>query len=374
MGAPLLDLLENLGEGFLLVAKDGTLRYANPVARSMLSVGLKKLPDLPALKDALGRAAAGALALPASVSLEPPGAPAGLGWTLLRAPSGNDFALLVRAAAASAEVPTQPRMSDLANILALLRAELGRPLKALAGSLEADPVAGAGEHTAVRLRELSNSFQKLLDFAEVFGRDRIDAADRVVMKDLVNDVWRELAPLAAARKVSVSTTGFGADLPPVYGNRDWLRRAVRELLDNAVRHARGVSRPGADSACQIEINTRQVGPRIVMSIRNAGVGMLPKIPDRMFLPFDRVKSQASGEGAGLSIGLPLTAKLVELHGGRLKVTTTGEGADECAECVIELPTGAPQHDTGKLDLEQARRYAEDIGKLLSRRRNAPAAT
>ena len=50
----------------------------------------------------------------------------------------------------------------------------------------------------------------------------------------------------------------------------------------------------------------------------------------------------------------------------------GASRDETTEFVMELPTGAPHREAGRQDIAQAQRYAEDIAKLMARRRDAPS--
>ena len=73
---------------------------------------------------------------------------------------------------------------------------------------------------------------------------------------------------------------------------------------------------------------------------------------------------ASGSQQGLRIGLPLAQRILQLHGGHLRVD------DDDGELAVrlEVPTGAPMRNTHHLDLLQAQIYAEDLSKLMARSR------
>lgn len=366
MASPIQELIENTRDGFVLLSEAGEARYTNAAAKTALGDDVKYLASAPTLVAALKAKVAGTLKLPFTLKLDLNGGKRVLPAVLIHAPVGNTLALLVQPATAAVEQPA------LANVLELLRGQLLRPVKALVKTLQSDDteMRPDPEETLARLREVTNELDKIVEFAAVFGEERLDAADRIIIKELVTDVWRDVSALAQSRDIETSMTGFAAELPPLYGNRDWLMRVVRELLDNAIRHSKVTPVPGRVQKTQLEISARQMGPHIVLSIRNAGVGMLPKIADRKFLPFNTATAGNKDRAKSLSIGLPLVHKLVELHGGRVKIELDG---DDFTECVVELPTGAPQHDMSRLDLQQAKRYAEDLGKLMARRKKAPAA-
>lgn len=67
----------------------------------------------------------------------------------------------------------------------------------------------------------------------------------------------------------------------------------------------------------------------------------------------------------MSIGLPLCKRIVELHGGQLKIQ---HREDDSTELTLQLPTGGSRRENAKLDMQQAQRYAEDLAKLMARRR------
>ena len=364
MAAPIQELIENIRDGFVLLNGDGEARYCNAAAKAALGEDVKRLAQAAGLRVAVKSAIDGKLRLPVSLLLETGDGKTPIPCVLIHAPIGSDLALLIQPPVAATAQPA------LANLLELIRGVLLRPVKSLVAALPAPEAEGGTDPVARNLREVSAELEKLVEFAAIFGEDRLDATDRIVMKDLVCELWHDLSAFAASRNIEVSMSGFSADLPPIYGNQEWMRRVVRELLDNAIRHSKNTPPPGSKQKSQIEISARQLGPHLVLSMRNAGVGVLPKIADRKFLPFNHAAGQRKEFVKSLSLGLPLVHKLIELHGGRVKI---GGNEDDMTECVIELPTGAPQRDASRLDLQQAKRYAEDLGKLMMRRKRPAAA-
>jgi hypothetical protein len=67
----------------------------------------------------------------------------------------------------------------------------------------------------------------------------------------------------------------------------------------------------------------------------------------------------------MQIGLPLTHRILQLHGGRLRIE---DDAADGLTVKLEMPTGAPLRNTNHLDMLQAQIYAEDLSKLMARTR------
>ncbi|MCA1788974.1 MAG: heavy metal sensor histidine kinase, partial [Thioalkalivibrio sp.] len=114
----------------------------------------------------------------------------------------------------------------------------------------------------------------------------------------------------------------------VVGDRLMLRRALSNLLSNALRHT------ASGNAVEIEINKRE--DRAILAVRNPGAA----IPaDRLPLLFDRfhhVDLSRSGRGEGAGLGLAITRSIVEAHGGYIQV----ESAHGFTTFSLHLPLDA----------------------------------
>ncbi len=139
----------------------------------------------------------------------------------------------------------------------------------------------------------------------------------VDLAELTADVVRAFA--AQARTTGV---GFVTDVratASVSADRDLLREAVANLVDNAVR----VSPPGAEVTLRVTRGTN--GPSIDVIDRGPGIGA-----ERLETLFERFQRSDSGSGLGLAIA----RRVVERHGGSLRVDTK-QGAG--STFTIELP-------------------------------------
>ena len=64
---------------------------------------------------------------------------------------------------------------------------------------------------------------------------------------------------------------------------------------------------------------------VEISIKDTGIGIQPENLDRIFSPFEQVENSTSRKYQGTGLGLSLTKSLVELHGGKIWVESSGEG-------------------------------------------------
>ena len=72
------------------------------------------------------------------------------------------------------------------------------------------------------------------------------------------------------------------------------------------------------------------------SVSDTGIGIKPEDQDRIFSPFEQVDNSSSRSYQGTGLGLPLTRKLVELHGGRIWLTSEGEGKGSTFSFIIPI--------------------------------------
>ena len=124
----------------------------------------------------------------------------------------------------------------------------------------------------------------------------------------------------------VLTEDISADPMSVQGSAMLLRRALDNLLDNAAHHG-----GGAD----VSVRCWGEGGQVCLEVRDRGPGIRPEEIVRIFEPFYRSDPSRARSSGGLGLGLTLTRRIVEAHGGR--VTLESE-AGQGATVRIALPT------------------------------------
>ncbi|WP_428660336.1 sensor histidine kinase [Runella sp.] len=115
-----------------------------------------------------------------------------------------------------------------------------------------------------------------------------------------------------------------ATLPKVKGNKEYLAQLFMNLLSNSIKFSKNVP--------FVTITGLVKADKVLIYVRDNGIGMSAEHIDKIFFAFQRLHSRAEYEGSG--IGLAICKRIVELHTGRIRVESTlGEGTT----FIIELP-------------------------------------
>jgi len=150
-------------------------------------------------------------------------------------------------------------------------------------------------------RQMGVLIDDLLAFARI-GRAPLHAGP-VPLDVVVAEVISDLAHEASGRDVKWIVN----DLPVVQGDRNLLKLAIANLLDNALKYTR------PKKTAVIEVRSEKRDDTVVILVRDNGVGFDPRGAEKLFGVFQRLHSTAEFEGTG--IGLANVRRIVSRHGG-----------------------------------------------------------
>ncbi|MBL8305651.1 MAG: HAMP domain-containing histidine kinase, partial [Rubrivivax sp.] len=217
-------------------------------------------------------------------------------------------------AAARIEALLRSHQSLLANASHELRSPLAR-LKMAASMLDD---AAPAQRPALRAEINANIAELDALVEEVLTASRLDAAQGLQRREPI-----PLLALAAEEAARVQAAADGEDLV-VSGDEKLLRRALRNLLENAQRYG------GGDLVVQV-----QRGPdgSAELSVCDRGPGVPEAYRERIFEAFFRLPGHAERAG-GVGLGLSLVRQIAERHGGRVRCEAREGGG---SSFVLELP-------------------------------------
>ncbi|SDN49187.1 sensor histidine kinase [Allokutzneria albata] len=211
-------------------------------------------------------------------------------------------------------------------------------------------VAGFCQLLSTRYRgQLDERADQYIDFA-------VDGAKR--MQVLINDLLAfsrvgrtsgEARPVASAdlvaqaqRNLAAAIEDSGAevvaeDLPTVCGEASLLTTVFQNLMSNAIKF-RGEQPP------RLRIETRQVDGMWEFSCTDNGIGIEPQYAERIFVIFQRLHPKEAYAGTG--IGLALCRKIIEHHGGTIRLDTEHQGGSRFVFTLpaVPEPTTEGGHD------------------------------
>ena len=158
--------------------------------------------------------------------------------------------------------------------------------------------------------QMDEILSDLLKFARI-GRVRRPSED-VDVHQLVQEVLQPLDGLIRAKNITVKIAPV---LPRVYGDRVRLHEVFENLIENAARYMDRQEHP------IIEIGARLQDGQTIIFVRDNGQGIEPRYHTRIFNLFEKLDPSMEGTG----IGLALTKRIIEVHGGRIWVESEGLG-------------------------------------------------
>jgi two-component system sensor histidine kinase CpxA len=121
---------------------------------------------------------------------------------------------------------------------------------------------------------------------------------------------------------------FESDGPlPVRGDRELLRRAIENVLRNAIRYA--------PDGSAIDVRLEAAAGKASISVRDYGAGVPEEMLPRIFQPFFRVDGSRDAQTGGVGLGLAIAHRAIGAHHGQIAAENAGPGL----RVRMEIPQG-----------------------------------
>jgi signal transduction histidine kinase len=207
------------------------------------------------------------------------------------------------------------------QFIALLAHELRTPLNAAMGWFHIHrtgqpetAVARAAEAVDRNLQMMHALIEDIVDFNRTeFGKLTLNRRE-IDVRTLVVDVVTSARSIADARQIRMRLDAADR-LPAVDADPKRLRQVVLNVLSNALKF----TQPGGE----VTVGARPCASGVEIAVVDNGPGIAPEHIDRIF---DPMYQPGGGERSdGLGLGLALVKRLVDAHGGRVSITSPGDG-------------------------------------------------
>lgn len=218
------------------------------------------------------------------------------------------------------------------EFMAMLAHELRNPLAPMVNALALLRIANKDASFLDKARAilerqvsaLTRLVDDLLDMARITS-GRLDLrSERVELGAVLERALEAARPLTDSRGHSVSVTI--AERIEIDADPNRLQQILVNLLNNAAKYT--------DPRGRIEVSAWLERQRAVVSVKDTGIGIEPELMAILFQPFTQGKRSAARSEGGLGLGLSITRRLVEMHGGTIEVrSTVGHGS----EFIVRIP-------------------------------------
>ncbi len=242
-----------------------------------------------------------------------------------------------KAAAEQAKAAAEQANRVKSEFLSRMSHELRTPLNAVIGFSELLLERVVGDLTAKQeefLRDIRDSgthlltlINDILDISKVeAGRMELHFAE-TDLAEVVEAAVTTLRPLIEQKHLNFSST-LDPRATVIWADKVRLKQILTNLLSNAAKFT--------PEGGQIRVETHSINREVELAVVDTGPGIAPDDQGKLFHEFTQLPAAQQAEHPGTGLGLALVRRLVELHGGRVRVESeVGKGS----RFIVRLPIG-----------------------------------
>jgi len=180
-------------------------------------------------------------------------------------------------------------------------------------------------------QHLLHLINDVLDMAKIeSGRMNLHP-EKFTVHGVLDEVTSITSTLASERNVSLFIEEESDRDVEIFADNTRLRQVIINLVNNAIKFT---------EKGKISMNVeKKDGATILITVHDTGLGIPPHMLESIFEEFSQVDTSTTRKVGGTGLGLPISRRLVEMHGGRLWAQSTGVPG-EGSTFFVELPIEA----------------------------------
>ena len=207
--------------------------------------------------------------------------------------------------------------------------ELRTPLNSIIGISESliDGATGVlSEQTSANLAIIANSGRRLfnlvsdiLDFSQILNENLSLRLKAVGVREVVEIVLILCRPLVVNKELQL-VNGISDNIPAIRADEDRLQQILYNIVGNAIKFT---------DQGRVEVTAQQQDDpeELIITVVDTGIGIPEEKRDRIFESFEQGQGFSAREYGGVGLGLSVTKKLIESHGGNIWLESiVGEGS------------------------------------------------
>ena len=190
-------------------------------------------------------------------------------------------------------------------------------------------------------KHLLHLINDVLDMAKIEAGKMNLSLERFSLQEVLEEVTSIIQPFAAEKSLSVDIDPTSDSSLYITADRTRIRQVMLNVVNNAIKFT---------ESGQVSVRFERRGDRSLTSICDTGISIPPDKLEAIFQEFTQVDSSSTRKSGGTGLGLPISRRLVEMHGGRMWAESSGiegEGSTFFIELPIEALLAEPGEKTEK---------------------------
>ncbi len=181
-------------------------------------------------------------------------------------------------------------------------------------------------------QHLLHLINDVLDMAKIEAGRLNLTPERFIVHDILEEVTSITSTLASEKNLALFIEQDSDREVEINADRIRLRQIMINLVNNAIKFT---------EKGKIALRVTPQGENILITVRDTGIGVSPDKLEAIFQEFTQVDTSSTRKAGGTGLGLPISRRLVEMHGGRLWAESNGiNGPEGGSTFFVELPIEA----------------------------------
>ncbi len=188
-------------------------------------------------------------------------------------------------------------------------------------------------------QHLLHLINDVLDMAKIEAGRMNFHTEKFKVHEIIDEVTNLTSTFASEKSLSLFIEEGSDENLEIFADRTRIRQVLINLVNNAIKFT---------EKGKIAINTLHKDGRVLISVRDTGVGIPADKLEAVFQEFTQVDTSSTRRAGGTGLGLPISRRLVEMHGGRLWAESSGIDG-EGTTFYVDLPLEAVIIDAEPLE-------------------------
>ena len=180
-------------------------------------------------------------------------------------------------------------------------------------------------------QHLLHLINDVLDMSKIEAGRMNLAPEKFVLHEVLDEVISITSTLASEKNLALFVEKESEDEIEIFADRTRLRQVMINLINNSIKFTE-------EGRISIRIQPREA-EKVWITVQDTGIGIPPDKLETIFQEFTQVDTSSTRKAGGTGLGLPISRRLVEMHGGRLWAESTGV-MGEGSTFYVELPLEA----------------------------------